>query len=155
MSKRVSNMVNPRGSVDGASILTPQDAQRLRQACPDLDNWPQSWRYDQADIAVGQQIIEVLTPFLLSLLDQGLARKTVGRHRDNLWVLGGELIRRRYEDDELARLDVTNALQQLIEADGGPLICPRISESEQDSLDATCRKLHRFLRDSTIARRSA
>ncbi len=148
-------MVNPRGSVDGASILTPQDAQRLRQACPDLDNWPQSWRYDQADIAVGQQIIEVLTPFLLSLLDQGLARKTVGRHRDNLWVLGGELVRRRYEDDELARLDVTDALQQLIEADGGPLICPRISESEQDSLDATCRKLHRFLRDSTIAGRSA
>ena len=120
-----------------------------------MDNWPRSWHYDQADIAVGQQIVDVLTPFLLNLLDQGLARKTVSRHRDNLWVLGGELIRRRYEDDELARLDVTDALQQLIEADGGPLIYPRISESEQDPLDATCRKLHRFLRDSTVAGRSA
>lgn len=61
-------MVNPRGSVD-ASIVTPHDAQRLRQACPDL--WPNSWSYDQPDLAVGQRIIEVLTPFILDLLDQG------------------------------------------------------------------------------------
>lgn len=138
-------MVSPRGTHTGASNLAPQDAQRLRQACPDLDNWPQSWRYDEVDLAVGQQIVEILTPFLLHLLNQGLARKTVSRHRDNLWVLGGELIRRRYEDDELARLDVKDALQQFIDSDGGPLICPRISESEQDSLNATCRKLHRFM----------
>ena len=67
MSKRVSSMVNPRGSVDGAAIVTPHDAHRLRQACPDLDNWPNSWSYDQPDLAVGQRIIEVLTPFLLDL----------------------------------------------------------------------------------------
>lgn len=140
-------MVNPRGTHTGASNLAPQDAQRLRQACPDLDNWAQSWRYDEVDVAVGQQIVETLTPFLLQLLDEGLARKTVSRHRDNLWALGGELIRRRYENDELARLGVKDALQQLIGSDGGPLICPRISESEQDSLDATCRKLHRFMRE--------
>ena len=88
-------MVNPRGSVEGPSIVALHDARRLRQACPDLDNWPKSWCYDLADIAVGQQIVEALTPFLLELLDQGLARKTVSRHRDNLWVLGGEIIRRR------------------------------------------------------------
>jgi len=147
-------MINPCGRVDGACILTPHDAQRLRQACPDLDNWPQSWRYDEADIAVGQQIVEVLIPFLLKLLDEGLARKTISRHRDNLWMLGGEFIRRRYEDHQLARRDVRDALQQLIDDDCGPLISPRISESEQDSLDATCRKLHRFMRDSRAARES-
>jgi hypothetical protein len=141
-------MVNPRGNVGGASILTRHDAQRLRQACPDLDRWPQSWRYEEADVAVGQQIVEVLTPFLLDMLDQRLARKTVNRHRDNLWTLGGEVVRRRYQNDGLARLDITDALLQLIEGDGGPLIYPRISESEQDSLDATCRKLHRFMRES-------
>lgn len=131
--------------MDGAFIVTPHDAQRLRQACPDLDNWPNSWSYDQPDLAVGQRIIEVLTPFLLDLLDQGLARKTVRRHRDNLWMLGGELVRRRYEDDEIARMEVADALQQLIQGDGAPLMWPRISEAEQDSLDATCRKLRRFL----------
>jgi hypothetical protein len=144
-------MVNRRVSVEGASILTPHDAQRLRQACPDLDEWPRSWHVEPADIVVGQQIVQVLTPFLLHLLDQGLARTTVRRHRDNLWSLGGELIRRRYDDDELARQDTEGALRQLIEGDGAPLMCPRISESEQDSLDATCRKLNRFMRDSAAA----
>lgn len=147
-------MVNRRVSVEDASILTPHDAQRLRQVCPDLDEWPRSWHVEPADIVVGQQIVRVLTPFLLHLLDQGLARTTVRRHRDNLWSLGGELIRRRYDDDELARQDVEGALRQLIEGDGGPLMWPRITESEQDSLDATCRKLNRFMRDSPAANSS-
>ena len=34
---------------------------------------------------------------------------------------------------------------------GGPLMWPRISESEQNSLDTTCRKLNRFLRVSAAA----
>jgi hypothetical protein len=42
-------------------------------------------------------------------------------------------------------MDVTDALQQLIQGDGGPLMWPRISQAEQDSLDATCRNLRRFL----------
>ena len=147
-------MVNRRVSVEGASILTPHDAQRLRQACPDLDEWPRSWHVEPADTVVGQQIVHVLTPFLLHLLDQGLARTPVRRHRDNLWSLGGELIRRRYGDDELARLHVEAALRQLIEGDGGPLMWPRTTESEQDSLDATCRKLNRFMRDSAAAHSS-
>jgi hypothetical protein len=142
-------MVTPHSRLGETSILAPRDEQRLRQACPDLDNWPRSWRYEQADLAVGQQIVQILTPFLLHLLDQGLARATVRRHRDNLWLLGGELIRLRYEDDEVAQQDVTVALQQLVDRDGGPLVCPRISESEQESLDATCRKLHRFTGDSS------
>jgi len=72
-----------------------------------------------ADIAIGQQIVAMLTPFLLHLLDQGLAKTTVRRHRDNLWSLGGELIRRRYDDDALARRNVKDAVQQLIAGDGG------------------------------------
>lgn len=142
-------MVDSRVNDGGALILTPHDAQRLHQACGDLDEWPKSWHVEPADIAVGQQIVPVLSALMLSLLDQGLAKATVRKHRDNLWLLGGELIRRRYDDDALARQDVRAALQQLIHSDGGPLIWPRITESEQDSLDATCRKLHRFLQDST------
>ena len=144
-------MSNSRGSAEGASILEPQDAQRLRQACPDLDNWPQSWHVEPADIVVGQQIVQVLTPFLLHLLDQGLAKTTVRRHRDNLWLLGGEVIRCRYDDDELARQDAADAIRQPIERDGAPLMWPRITEAEQDSLDGTCRKLNRFMRESAAA----
>ena len=148
-------MANSRSGVHSAAILKPHNAQRLRQACPDLDDWPQSWHVMPADIAIGQQIVAVLTPFLLHLLDQGLAKTTVRRHRDNLWRLGGELIRRRYDDDELARHDIKDALRQLIEGDGGPLIWPRITESEHDALDATCPKLNRFLCNCAAAHASA
>ena len=141
-------MTDSRGSADGAFILDPRYVQRLRQAVPDLDDWPRSWHVEPADIFVGQQIVQALIPFLLHLLDQRLAKATLRRHRDNLWTLGGELIRCRYDDDDLAKTHVKDALRQLTRDDGGPLMWPRISESEQDSLDATCRKLNRFFRES-------
>jgi hypothetical protein len=147
-------MTNSRGGAEDANSLELRHAQRLRQAVLDLDDWPRSWHVDPADIPVGKQIVQVLTPFLLHLLDQGLAKTTLRRHRDNLWTLGGELIRCRYDDDELARKNVKDALRQLIEGDGGPLMWPRITEREQDSLDATCRKLRRFWRVSPTALRS-
>ena len=140
-----------RVSVEGAFRLGPQYAQRLRQACPDLQDWSGSWHVEPADIAVGQQVVELLTPFLLHLLDQGLAKATVSRHRDNLWTLGGELIRRRYDDEELAQQDVKTAIGQLIGRDGGPLMWPRITEAQQDSLDTNCRKLERFWRAAAAA----
>jgi hypothetical protein len=70
-------------------------------------------------------------------------------------VLPGELIRCRYDDDDLAKQDVKAALQQLIDGDDAPLIWPRITESEQDSLNATCRKLNQFMRNSAAADSSA
>lgn len=143
-------MANSGGSAEDAFSLEIRCAQRLRKAVLDLDDWPRSWHVDSADIPVGQQIVQVLTPFLLHLLDQGLANATMRRHRDNLWTLGGELIRCLYDDDELARKNVKDALLQLIEGDRGPLMWPRITEPEQDSLDATCRKLNRFLRGSAL-----
>jgi hypothetical protein len=148
-------MANSRGSVQGVSILTAHNAQRLRQACPDLDEWPRSCHVEPADIVLGQQIVQVLTPFLLHLLDLGLATATMRRHRDNPWTLGGERIRCRYDDDELARQAISHAMGQLIDQDGGPLMWPRISESEQTSLDATCRKLKRFMLESAAAGSSA
>ena len=100
---------------------------------------------------MGRQIVQLLTPFLLHLLDLGLAKTTVRRHRDNLWSLGGELIRCRYEDDDLAKKDVKDALGRFIGGDGGPLMWPRITEAEQDSMDATCRKLERYWRVAAAA----
>ena len=94
---------------------------------------------------MGRQIVEVLTPFLIHLLDPRLAKATVSRHRDNLWALGGELIRCRCDDDELAKSRVEDALRQLTQGDGGPLMWPRITEAEQASLDATRRQVESLL----------
>jgi hypothetical protein len=69
-------MADSRSGAHSAAILTPHDAQRLRQACPDLDDWPRTWHVMPADIAIGQQIVAVLTPFLLHLLDRSAANSS-------------------------------------------------------------------------------
>ena len=95
MSKRASNMVDSRGSANSAFILVPQYAKRLHLAVPDLDDWPLSWRVEPADIFAGQKIVQAFMPFLLHLLDQGLVKAGLRRHRDSLPTLGGERIRCR------------------------------------------------------------
>jgi len=120
----------------------------LAAYCPDLDQWPQRWQFDAHDIEPGQRIVEFLTPFLLHLLDAGLTIKTLHRHRDHLWLLGGEIIRRRYDDALLQKMSIDDAIAQLIEEEGGPLIWPQITEAQQNSFDATCRKLFTYLRST-------
>jgi hypothetical protein len=140
-------MGSTHSKVSKAGII-PEEATALERFCPDLANWPQSWQYEAADVPIGLDIVEHLKPFLHDLLHQPLAEKTRARHRDHLWMLGGEIIRRRYEDPDLARQPVKILLATLLEEDGGPLIWPRISESEQESFDAICRKLYRFLQQA-------
>ena len=121
----------------------------LASYCPDLGEWPASWEIDAGDLVIGASIVDLLKPFLMDLLAQGLARKTFVRHRDNIWLLGGEMIRRRYEEADRATLTVEALLAELVAEDGGPFIGSSISASEQDAFDATCRKLFRFMnRDS-------
>ena len=123
----------------------------LLKACPDLDDWPRRWQYEAADLALGTAIVATFKPFLLDLLRRKASKTTFNRDRGNLWQLGGEIIRRRHDDPDLKRLPVDRLIRRLVEQDGGPLIC--ISETEQDAIDATCRKLYRFLNQSTPAER--
>jgi hypothetical protein len=148
-------MADSGGCTQTAFILKLQDALRLEQVCPELRGWPCAWQVEPADIAIGQQIVRALTPFLIHLLDRGLARTTIHRHANNLWLLGAEIIRRRYDDDEFAQLDAAGAIGTLIGGDAGPLVWPRITETAQDSLDATCRKLDRYMRESAAGHSSA
>lgn len=138
-------MVSKHARVRDTSIVASDVANSLDHYVPDLANWPSSWSIEEADVAIGRSIVHVLQPFLIELLTQQLAGKTLRRHRDHLWMLGGEIIRRRHDDPDLARRPGQTLLLDLIEEDGGPLIWPRIRESEQNSFDATCRKLYRFL----------
>ena len=61
----------------------------LQAYCPDLPEWPQRWRIEERDLIPGQALLELFAPFLEHLrVHSGLARKTLRRHRDNLWMLG-------------------------------------------------------------------
>ena len=91
-------------------------------------------------------------PFLHNLLALQLSRQTLRRHRDNIWALGGELIRALQMDSDLRRRPIEQVVLSLIGDDGGPLLSHGQSETEQRAFDATCRKLSRFLADPMISR---
>ncbi len=74
-----------------------------------------------------------------------LSPKTIQKHVDNLWALGGELIRDLNENPSLRRKTIEQILDDRIDEEGGPLIYGIDSEEQQRSFDSTCRKLHRFL----------
>jgi hypothetical protein len=126
-------------------LLTILAAPDLATYCPDLATWPASWCGEERDVIPGEQIIEVFIPFLLDLLAQGLSRKTRNLHRDNLWLLGGEIIRDINDTPKLRKRPVGALIREAIANDEGPLIHGGFSEQEQRSFDSTCKKLNRFL----------
>ena len=110
----------------------------------DVDRWPRSWMGLDIDLPVGERLLACLRPFLDHLASSPLSPKTIRRHVDNLWLLGGEVIRDLHEDPALRKVPAPRLLRNAIHPDGGPLIYHG-SEDDQRSFDATCRKLHRFL----------
>ena len=83
-------------------------------------------------------------PFIEHLAASSLSPKTIRRHVDNLWLLGGEIIRDLNYTPALRKVPAEKLIRNVVGADGGPLIYNG-SEEEQRSFDSTCRKFHRFL----------
>jgi len=110
-----------------------------------LATWAASWCGEERDVIPGEQIVAVFTPFLLDLLAQGLSRKTRNLHRDNLWLLGGEIIRDINETPKLRKRPALALIKDAVANDEGTLIHGGFSEQEQRSFDSTCKKLNRFL----------
>jgi hypothetical protein len=127
----------------------------LQAYCPDLDEWPRSWSYEAGDIPAGEQVMRCFEPFLRHLLSLCLSRKTWRQHRDNIWVLGGEIISRLQIDNRLRRRPIQQVILDLVSDDGGPWLSHGQSDAEQRSFDATCRKLFRFLTDPAVSRDQA
>jgi hypothetical protein len=130
---------------------TLTSASGLERYCRGLDGWPRSWMGWEKDLPPGETLVACFRPFLEHLVCSELSPKTIQKHVDNLWVLGGEIIRDLNEDPSLRKLPVERLLHDVIDADGGPLI-HNGSEEEQHSFDSTCRRLHRFLTHTGGAR---
>ena len=96
------------------------------------------------DLPPGEELVACFRPFLEHLIGSNLSPKTIQKHVDNLWLLGGEIIRDLNEDRSLRKLPVDRILHDAVGEDGGPLI-HNGSEEEQRSFDSTCRRFHRFL----------
>jgi hypothetical protein len=100
----------------------------------------------EKDLPPGEKLVAYFRPFLEHLASSDLSPKTIQKHVDNLWVLGGEIIRDLNETPSLRKVPVERFLSNLIE-DGGPLLYHCDSEEQQRSFDSTCRKFHRFLKE--------
>jgi hypothetical protein len=94
------------------------------RACDhDLDDWPRSWIRWEKDLPPGQELVACFRPFIAHLAASDLAPKTIRRHVDNLWRLGGRIITDLNETPKLRKQSVREVLWQTIDDDeGGPLI---------------------------------
>ena len=73
--------------------VTPAALLPYCRDCRDLSEWPERWMGEEKDLPVGRQLVEYFTPFLLHLAESGLSKRTIQNHVDNMWLLGGEIIR--------------------------------------------------------------
>ena len=104
----------------------------------------------EKDLAPGEQLVAYFRPFLQDLVNSDLSPKAIQKHVDNLWALGGEIIRDLNENPSLRRKSIAKILDDRIDEEGGPLVYALESEELlQRSFDSTCRKLYRFLSPST------
>ena len=102
---------------------------------------------EEKDIPPGEKLMPCFRPFLQALAASELSPKTIQKHVDNLWALGGEIIRDINQTPSLRRKSIDEILDDRIDAEGGPLVYAlEWEESLQRSLDSTCRKLYLFLR---------
>ena len=110
----------------------------------DLDRWPSSWSGTSSDMKTGEQIVDLFRPFLLHLRSKAVSPRTFRRHLDNLWMLGGELIRQSYYDQRIRR-SPERVLLEYAEFGEAPLL-RGATEREQEGVDATVRAFMRFRR---------
>jgi len=132
--------------INRAAPMVSSDASMY---CRDLESWPRSWMGLEKDVPPGEALVECFRPFIGHLVSAGLSPSILRRHIDNLWSLGGEIIRELHYDPPLRKRTAERLLRDMVHADGGPLV-HNGSEDQQRSFDATCRKLHRFLIQSQL-----
>ncbi len=100
----------------------------------------------EKDLPPGEKLVACLRPFLEGLVASDLSPKTIQKHVDNVWALGGEIIRDLHENPSLRRKSIEQILDDRIDEEGGPLLYAMESEEDQQrSFDSTCKKLYRFL----------
>jgi hypothetical protein len=119
--------------------------------CPDFNDWPQQWSVVDADLELGRNMLASFTLFVRSLMDQGLAAKTIKNHMYHLNLLGSEIIRRLHDGDESHRKLPNNALiLKYVDDETGPLLPfwdpdDNTERGYHMAFDATCRKLYKFI----------
>ena len=86
----------------------------------------------EKDLPPGEKLVAYFRPFLEELVASDLSPKTIQKHVDNLWALGGEIIRDLHEDPSLRRKNMEQILADRIDDEGGPLVYAMESEDQYE-----------------------
>src|ERR1022692_2457998 len=78
----------------------------LEHYCRVLNGWPRWWMGLEKDLPPGEQLVACFRPFLEYLAASDLSPKTIQKHVDNMWALGGEFIRDLNDDPPLRKRPV-------------------------------------------------
>src|ERR1700733_12615971 len=119
-----------------STVKRPQAAVDVSAYGRDLDQWPRSWMGIEQDLPPGEQLLPYFRRFIEHLASSSLSWKTIRCHVDNLWSLGGELIRDLHYDRSLHNLPADLFVKQAIHEYGGPAI-HNGSDDQQRSFEST------------------
>ena len=89
--------------------------------------------YEERDLSPGQQVVEYFKPFLRHLLRSDLSRKTLHQHRDNLWLLGGELISDLQETPRLRKQPIDQLVRAALDDQKVALLLERGADANARS----------------------
>ena len=79
--------------------------------CRDLDEWPRSGWGSKKICRRANKCVACFRPFIGHLASSSLSPKTIRKHVDNLWLLGGEIIRDLHEEPSLRKRPLTKLLR--------------------------------------------
>ena len=116
----------------------------------DFYEWPDAWMGFDEDLITGKIILQAFAPFVKNLVEEGLSKKTINGHMENLWFLGSEIIRGVHFDEDQRKLSPKELLLEYVSEEGGPWVHQwdpgdRTERNKISSYDATCRKLYNFM----------
>jgi hypothetical protein len=66
----------------------------------------------EKDLPPGEKLVACFRPFLEGLVASDLSPKTTQKHVDNLWALGGEIIRDLHANPSLRRKSIERILEE-------------------------------------------
>jgi len=116
-----------------------------------ISEWPNSWAGVKEDVEYGQELIKLMKPFIEELLNSSYSYKTIKNHIDNLWILGGFIIKHINSYKEDRNIEPHFLLTRFIDSMEGPLI-QDLSEPEQKNFDRTCRKFYKYLTEQILTK---
>lgn len=97
------------------------------------------------DLDYGRKLLPWFAGFLQALYAEGLSRKTFSQYRDNLWLLGGTIIRKVSWDEEYSD-DPLEKLRESVADDG---ILPdhydQMTQAELRAFERMCRRFEKYL----------